>query len=88
MTNVTDIRSKMTPNWIEKGKAILASMPEQDRDTLIAFGCYFGIEIDGNEVKFTKNTKLCLICAVKVRNILRAHGYKIEEPMVPGRLLH
>jgi len=122
MTKVTDIRSRMTPNWIEKGRAVLDSMPEQDQETLIAFvfnlvmedvksglkgeeaevffkmiddefrkahsDCYFGIDTDGNTTKFTKDTKLCLICAVKVRNILRTFGYKVDEPMVPGKLLH
>ena len=122
MKKVTDIRSKLTPAWIEKGKAALDSLSEQDQEYLVAFmfnliltdvkmglkgeeaevffemiddefrkahaGCYFGIETDGNEVNFTKETKLCLICAVKVNNILRAFGYKVNEPMVPGRLLH
>ena len=41
--------------------------------------CYFGIDTDGNEVRFTENIKLCLMCAVKVRNILQAFGIKMEN---------
>ena len=105
MTKVTDIRSKMTPNWIEKGKEVLDSMSEQDQETLVAFvfnliledvktglkgenaeiffemiekefqkshkDCYFSGQVDGNAVGFTKDTKVCVLCAVKVKNILR-----------------
>jgi len=119
---VTDIRSKMTPSWIEKGKAVLDSMSEQDRDIAIAFvfnivledvkmglrgeeaevffemidaeyekfhkDCYFSDNVDRNETGFTQDTKVCLLCAIKVKNILRAFGLKVDDPQVPGRLLH
>jgi len=119
---VTDIRSKMTPNWIEKGKAVLGSLSEQDQETLIAFvfnlvledvktglkgeeaevffemidkeyqkyhaECYFSDDVDGNETGFTRDTKVCLLCAIKVKNILQAFGVDIENPKVPGKMLH
>jgi len=119
---VIDIRSKMTPTWIEKGKAVLDSMSEREQETIIAFvfnlvmedvktglrgeeaevffemieqefqkvhkGCYFSDDVDGNAVGFTKETAVCLLCAAKVRNILRAFWLNVEEPRVPWRLLH
>ena len=105
---VIDIRSRMTPNWLKKGQAVLNAMSEQDQETIIAFvfnivledvrsglkgeesdvffemidkelqkfhPCYFSDQIDGNAVGFTKNTKVCPLCAVKIENILRYHGF-------------
>lgn len=45
--------------------------------------CYFSLEVDGNEVRFTEDTNLCLICAVKMMNVLRAHGVDIGTPQMP-----
>ena len=50
--------------------------------------CYFSDNVDGNETGFTQDTKVCLLCAIKVKNILRAFGLKVDDPQVPGRLLH
>jgi len=33
--------------------------------------CYFNEQYDGNAVPFSDDTPLCLVCAVKVRNVLR-----------------
>jgi len=122
---VIDIRTRMTPNWLEKGKAVLESMTDDDRETIIAFvfnlvmedvktglsgenaevffemidkefrkahaHCYFSIDVDGNETPYTKDTELCLLCAVKMRNILRAFGKKTEvTPLLgsQGQVLH
>lgn len=117
---VTDIRSKMTPNWIEKGRAVLDSLSEQDQENIVAFvfnlvledvraglkgeeaevffemidkelqkshaNCYFSDYVDGNAVGFTKDTKMCVLCTVKIRNILRAFGIKVDDPKT--RRLH
>jgi len=119
---ITDIRSKMTLNWIEKGRVVLNSMTEQDQGTIIAFvstliledvktglkgeeaevffemidkeyqklhrDCYFSDDVDGNETGFTRDTKVCLLCAIKVKNVLQAFGVDIENPKVPGKMLH
>ena len=47
--------------------------------------CYFSDQVDGNAVRFIKNTKICVLCAVKVKNILRTF---MDKPKVPGKLLH
>jgi hypothetical protein len=46
-------------------------------------GCYFCDSIDGNATEFTRNTKVCMLCAVKVANILQACGVK-PEVAFPG----
>ena len=43
--------------------------------------CYFCCELDPNEVKFDRNTSLCMICKMKMRNFLRAIGID------PGKVL-
>ena len=45
--------------------------------------CYFCNEdIDPNEVEFTKDTRLCLFCLLKVGNILTAFGF--DPKKLPG----
>lgn len=44
--------------------------------------CYFSEQYDGNETPFTADTPLCLICYVKVRNVLRACG--VDENNLKG----
>jgi len=53
-------------------------------------GCYFSQKIDGNAVDFNDNTEFCPICAVKVRNILRAYGVigTKEKKAKLSKLLH
>ena len=116
MTKIVDIRTRMTPNWLEKGKAALESIAPDDRETIIAFvfnivvedlkaglrgkkadvffqiiieefekanphkGCYFSDDVDGNAVPFNNDTKVCPLCAVKIRNVLLAFGIDIEKP--------
>ena len=45
-----------------------------------ASSCYFcaGTEIDPNEVGFTKSTKLCPICRMKLANVAKALGIETE----------
>ncbi len=43
--------------------------------------CYFCRELDPNEIKFDKNTQLCMTCQLKMRNFLRAIGIE------PGKVL-
>ena len=124
MTKIVDIRTRMTPNWLERGKAVLESMSPDDQETIIAFvfnlvmedvkaglkgeeaevffemiaeefekahkGCYFSDDVDGNAVPFDNDTKVCPLCAVKIRNVLLAFGIDIEKPKGPGpkKLLH
>lgn len=41
--------------------------------------CYFNDRIDGNAVPFSDGTTVCLLCAVKVRNILEYKEVRQKE---------